>query len=114
MFGPTAAPCTSGMRVAGILRAGDVLQVRDMVVARVAIFVVHLPRILAGRRAKKGMGNNPMDIDVFSTDHHLAVAGRCDRTNGDCSEEIAYATMGAHLPASGQRNRQVPQLPSQS
>ena len=76
------------MRVADILRLGDILQVPKVVVARVAIFVMHLPGIFARRSAKKGVSNHAMDQKVLSTYLHPEVATTKSRPAGNCPEGV--------------------------
>ena len=87
------------MREALILGVGDVLQVRDVVVARVAVFVVHLPRGVTRRITEESLGNDPVDIEILSTHLCTKVARSASRSKGNGTTRVANPAMGTHLPA---------------
>ena len=101
------------MRVALILGLGDVLEVQYVVVAWVAIFVVHLPGIFTGRRAKKGKGNNSVEIEILSTHLCPQVARWVSRSKGYCTTQVANTTVRTDLPASRRSGGQGCELPNE-
>ena len=99
MYGSMAASRTGSIRVADILGMGDVHQVGNVVVAWIAIFVVHLPRTVTGRRANKSKRSHAMNEEVLFTHLHFEVARREHGPKGNDPKRIANPTMRTDLPA---------------
>lgn len=82
-----------------ILGGSDVLQIPDVVVAPVAIFVVHLPSMLAWRRAKECTSGHTVNIERLAMHPYNEIARWVSISNGDDTEGVAHSTMGTDLPA---------------
>ena len=59
-----------------------------MVVAPVAIFVVHLPGIFTGGRAQERKGDNSVDIEILSTYSCSQVARWVSRSKGNDTKAV--------------------------
>ena len=69
-----------------------------MVVARVAIFVVHLPRILAGRRAKESAASHTMNIELFAMHLYNEVSSRAGGSKGNDTTRVINPSVRTDLP----------------
>ena len=103
--------CPTCVRASHVLRAGHVLQVHEMVVAWVGVFVVHLPGIPSGWRTKEGVGDYSMHKEICSTHLQSQVARRMIRTKRDGTPSIADPTVRTDLPSSKRCRLRRSELP---
>ena len=81
-----------------ILASCDILQIHCVVVRWVAIFVVHLPRQLTGRRSQEVQSHNTVNIEEFATDVDDIISRRSQVPTQYYAPCVAQAAVWTNLP----------------